>query len=280
MSNPTAGWSLQPGGLARRLRELREAASLTGSGLAEKLDWNQSKVSKIETGKQIPSEEDIRAYALAVQADEPALRDLLDLQVQATAINREWRQGHESVQRSYDELVRAGSVVRNLEVTTIPGLLQTREYARYQKMQAVRLALPGFAEDQIEHSLDGLAERQEALRDGSKRYEFAITEAALRLRYCPVDMMVAQLGHLLAFTYPRANLWFGIIPFGVELQLVPQNRFIAVDDEVLVEDFAAETRYRGSKADVYLRAWDIAVVEAVTGDEARRLIVAAMRALD
>lgn len=280
MSNPTAGWSLQPGGLARRLRELREAASLTGSGLAEKLDWNQSKVSKIENGRQIPSEEDIRAYALAVNADEAAVRGLLDLQAQATAITRRWRRGHETVQRGYDELVRATSVVRNLEVTTIPGLLQTREYARFQRLQAVRLGLPGFAESQIDQELDVLAERQEALRDSSKRYEFLITEAALRLRYCPVDMMVAQLGHLLAFTYPRPNLLFGIIPFGAELQLVPQNRFLAVDDEVLIEEFAGESRHRGEGVEIYQRAWNMVVAESVTGDEARRLIVAAMRALD
>jgi len=280
MSNPTAGWSLQPGGLARRLRELREAADITGSALATKLDWQQSKVSKIENGRQIPSEEDVRAYVTEVGGGSDVIQELLDLQSQATAINRSWKQGHESVQRSYDELVRGGSVIRNLEVSTIPGLLQTREYAYYQKMQAVRLNISGFSEAQVETALDRLAGRQEVLRDGGKRFEFIIAESSLRLRYCPVDMMVAQLGHLLAFTYPRPNLWFGIIPFGVELQLVPQNRFIAVDDEVLIEDFAAETHYRHDKAAVHLRAWDLAAAEAVSGEEARRLIVAAMRALD
>ncbi len=282
MSNPTAGWSLQPGGLARRLRELREAADITGSALAVNLDWQQSKVSKIENGRQIPSEADVRAYAAGVGADEETTDELLDLREQATAITRSWRRsgGHAAVQKSYDERVRAARVVRNLEVVVIPGLLQTPEYARYQRMQAPRLQIPGFAEDGVERGVEGLLARQEVLREPAMRFEFLITEASLRFLYCPRDMMLAQLGHLLTLTYPRPNLWFGIIPFGVQLDLVPQNSFLALDDEVLVEHFAGEREHRSDDAEVYLRAWDLAVVEAVTGDEARRLIVAAMRTLD
>lgn len=282
MSNPTTGWSLA-GGLARRIRDLRKTAGLTGLALAEKLDWQQSKVSKIENGKQVPSEEDIRALVLELGGGEEVVDELLDLREQTTAIDRGWKRGtgggHEAVQRDYDDRVRAAKVIRNLEVTTIPGLLQTREYAQFQKMQAVRL-IDGFTEGQIGPALELLAVRQEVLRDSSKRFEFLITEAALRLRYCPVDMMVAQLGHLLAYTYDRPNLWFGILPFGAQLTLVPENRFIALDDEVLVEHFAGAVEYREDKAAVYLKAWELAAGDAVAGDEARKLIVAAMRSFD
>jgi ribosome-binding protein aMBF1 (putative translation factor) len=51
--------------LGKRLRELRQRAGLTGTQLAESLSWPQSKVSKLETARQTPNEDDIRAWAQA-----------------------------------------------------------------------------------------------------------------------------------------------------------------------------------------------------------------------
>lgn len=281
MSNPTEAWSLRPGGLAQQLRRLRENAGLTGVALAEKLDWTQPRVSKIETGKQLPSEEDLRAFVLAAGADEATVQDLLELRSQANAISREWRhgrsQGQAETQRSYDELVRAATVIRNAEVTTVPGLLQTREYARYQAQQQVQLI--GYDAAEVEVALDAKERRQEVLLDTSKRFEFLVTEAALRLLYCPADVMVAQLGRLLDLTFPKPHLRFAITPFDVRLAVVPQNRFIILDDLVMVEHFAGDESYRKERADTYHRAMDHMLAEAVDGEAARKLIVAAMSAL-
>lgn len=281
MTNPTEEWLLSPGGLARRFKELRAAADLTGAELGERLGWNQSKVSKIETGRQLPTGDDVRAFAGAVGVDDEALEVLLFQRDQADAISREWRTGKSAgqtaIQQNYDELVRAAKVIRNAEVTTVPGLLQTREYARYQAGQAVELH--GFDPNEIESTLDAKMRRQDVLYDATKRFEFVITEAALRLLYCPSDVMLAQLDRLLTLTYPRANLWFGIIPFGAQLPTVPQNRFIAIDDVVYVEDFADEVVYRGERVLTYTKAMDLLVGEAVTGEQARRLVIAASDAL-
>ncbi|WP_405137599.1 helix-turn-helix domain-containing protein [Nocardia sp. NBC_01388] len=45
-----------------RLRELRRDAGLTGRKLADSAGWHESKTSKIEYGKQTPSEADLRAW--------------------------------------------------------------------------------------------------------------------------------------------------------------------------------------------------------------------------
>ena len=45
----------------RCLRELRREARLTGSDLAASLSWPASKVSKLENGRQTPTDDDIRA---------------------------------------------------------------------------------------------------------------------------------------------------------------------------------------------------------------------------
>jgi len=44
----------------RRLRVLREEARLTGKDLAARLGWAQSKVSRLENGKQTATVEDVR----------------------------------------------------------------------------------------------------------------------------------------------------------------------------------------------------------------------------
>ena len=51
--------------LGKRLRELRRQADLSGRELAEALRWPPSKVSKLENGRQSPTDDDIRAWAEA-----------------------------------------------------------------------------------------------------------------------------------------------------------------------------------------------------------------------
>jgi len=62
-------------GLRLRLR-LREDARLTGKQLAQSQRWQPSKVSRIETGQQTPSDEDVETWARACGAPE-AMADLI-----------------------------------------------------------------------------------------------------------------------------------------------------------------------------------------------------------
>jgi len=48
--------------LGHRLRDLRKDAGLTGRQLALAAGWHNSKVSKIEYGRQTPTEDDIRLW--------------------------------------------------------------------------------------------------------------------------------------------------------------------------------------------------------------------------
>jgi transcriptional regulator with XRE-family HTH domain len=50
--------------LGARLRELRTGAGLDGKGIAERLGWQRSKVSRLENGKQTPSRTDLAEWAL------------------------------------------------------------------------------------------------------------------------------------------------------------------------------------------------------------------------
>ncbi|MBV9730758.1 MAG: helix-turn-helix domain-containing protein, partial [Pseudonocardiales bacterium] len=48
--------------LGHRLRDLRKDAGLTGRQLAALAGWDSSKISKIEYGKQTPTEDDIQTW--------------------------------------------------------------------------------------------------------------------------------------------------------------------------------------------------------------------------
>jgi hypothetical protein len=73
----TPAYRGERGRLAEALKALRVGAGLSGARLAEMLGWQQSKVSKIETRKQLPSEDYIAAWVCAGGATPEAASDLL-----------------------------------------------------------------------------------------------------------------------------------------------------------------------------------------------------------
>lgn len=63
---PSLGeWLSRPQDVAARLRALRARAGLSGDQLGERLGWAQSKVSRIETGKQAHAAHDDIGQSLA-----------------------------------------------------------------------------------------------------------------------------------------------------------------------------------------------------------------------
>ena len=56
--------------LGQRLRELRKQAGITGQQLAESLSWPPSKVSKLENGRQTPTDDDIRSWTVTTDSEE------------------------------------------------------------------------------------------------------------------------------------------------------------------------------------------------------------------
>ncbi|TYB36722.1 hypothetical protein FXF50_16905 [Micromonospora sp. AP08] len=67
--------------------------------------------------------------------------------------------------------------------------------------------------------------------------------------------------------------------FEFPLATTPQNSFQMYDDVAVVETFVGETTYRDDEAATYTRAIERLWEEAVTGEDARRLIVRAAQEL-
>ena len=273
--HPTDKTFNKPGGLAEQLYRLRKAASLTGDELAGRLGWGKTgrtKISKIENGKQLPSAGDIEAWATACGHPEAA-RALLDLRADVEAVHHSWRgrlrYGHAAVQDDYDRRVRAATRIRNSAPVILPGLLQTAGYARAIMGHVAEL----WGTTDPDAAVEARMRRQEVLYDQSRTFEFVITEASLRLLPCPPQVMAGQLDRLLSLDLDNVTL--GIIPMGVRLAVLPFNDFLMLDGRATVETHGSEDEVGEEESAVYGRIFDALMAEAVTGDEAWRLITAA-----
>ncbi|MGQ0777087.1 MAG: helix-turn-helix domain-containing protein [Pseudonocardiales bacterium] len=65
--------------LSSALRDLRRAAGLSGHALAARVYMSQTKISRIETGRIIPSITDVELIVYALDADAERSRELVSL---------------------------------------------------------------------------------------------------------------------------------------------------------------------------------------------------------
>ncbi|MCA1702825.1 MAG: helix-turn-helix domain-containing protein [Actinobacteria bacterium] len=226
--------------LGKRLRELRQRAGLTGTQLGESLSWPQSKVSKLETARQTPSEHDIRSWTRATDSEsqtDELLAALHTLEAQHAEWQRVLRPGLQAHQSKLSELDARTRLFRVFEATVVPGLLQTAEYARGRLAQGVILY---NASNDINEAVQVRMKRQELLYRPDKRFHFVVTEGALRLRLCGPEVMLAQLDRLISLsTLPNVRL--GIISSDTQYVVGPWHGFWLRDSaRVLVETFSAE----------------------------------------
>ncbi|SBW27789.1 XRE family transcriptional regulator [Candidatus Protofrankia californiensis] len=261
------------GALGKRLRELRTSAALSGRQLAESLSWPASKVSKLENGRQAPTDDDIRGWTQATgsQAEtESLLAALHTLEVQHAEWQRILRTGLKPRQQELIEWGERTRLFRAFEATVIPGLLQTAEYARARFAESIRrLQLP----NDINEAVAARLRRQEILYRPDKRFHFVLTEAALRFRLCPSDVMLGQMDRLISFSQ-LPNVRLGIIGFETQYATSPWHGFWIYDAErVLIETFSAALDLRQpQEIELYGHAFDQLAAVASYGRPARAII--------
>jgi transcriptional regulator with XRE-family HTH domain len=78
--------------LGGRLREIRSAAGFTQRDLARLAGWHSSKASRIEYGKQMPSENDIKQWCLHCGVPD----QILDLMAMVRALDEMWMEWRRS----------------------------------------------------------------------------------------------------------------------------------------------------------------------------------------
>ncbi|WP_406512580.1 helix-turn-helix transcriptional regulator [Streptomyces sp. NBC_00161] len=269
--------------LGVRLRELREACPggrLTGTALAERLGWTQSKVSKLENGRQTAAAEDLEAWAQGVEQPEAVdelMARLRGLESHVRSWRRQLAAGHKAVQDAHNEAQARSQVLRAWESSWVVGVLQTPDYARAILSRFAELH--GTARD-IDDAVRSRMRRQEGLYDSTRKYHILLWEGVLRTRICPPTVLAAQLDRLLGVV-GLDTVELGIVPFAAALKVPPATGFWMYDDrQVIVETWHAELWLDDADSvATHLRVWNTLRESAVYGADAQRVIGEARRAL-
>ena len=198
--------------LALELRRLREAARLTCEEVADHLECSASKISRVETGRVSVSPRDVRDM-LELYGVPVAQRESL---VQLARDSRQkgwWHAFSDTMQpqfATYVGLESAASEIRIYEVSLIPELLQTEDYARV----VIRSGMMSSPTDDIERQVALRMARQPAItREDPPKVWAVLDEAALRRQVGGPGLMRMQLEHLLAQA-ALPNVAVQVIPFG------------------------------------------------------------------
>lgn len=155
------------------LRRAREAAGLSREQLAEEINFSASQIEKVEVGTKSPSEQFAQAADEALEAD--GLLQRIRRNVLTEAATPDWV-------RQWFGLEQQASRLLAFELSLVPGLLQTEEYAR---------ALLGGDEAKLAVRM----ERQVVL--GKLTLIAVIDERALRYPVGGRDVMARQVEQLI-----------------------------------------------------------------------------------
>jgi len=264
-------------GLGARLHALREEADISGLQLAKMLGtgWRQPKVSRIENGLQLPTEEEIRAWAAAV-GTEPG--PLLALRRKAAAEYGVWKdriEGAGSPAAFQDELraleASCTQLLAEYQPALVPGLLQTAAFMREMADGEEFLTENGITPETIGPLIAAKLRRQAILYEGGRQVVHVLGEGVLRTRVGRVtaETMRGQLEHLAeTATLPGHEL--GVVPFGVASPVAPASGFVLYDDDLAVVETLGG-RLQISDPDLvarYARWLELLRQAAVTGTEA------------
>jgi len=273
--------------LGYRLREMRLDAHLTGRQLAKEAGWAPSKVSKIEAGRQTPSDGDLHIWAETcgqVNVVPELTASLRSLEQQYVEFRRMFRTGLPSRQRTIADIEAKTKLTRNFEPCFVPGLLQTAEYARCRFTEGddgdTERGVPK-TEAEVDEAIAARMERQQILHRRGRKFHFVMTEAVLHYLVCPPDVMSGQLGHLVSLT-TLPTIRVGIIPFEAPLAVGPIHGFYLYDSNlVLVELFTAVLNVtQADEVAAYERVFGHLADAAVYGSDARALLTRTPSSMD
>ncbi len=214
--------------LGAELKRLRVLAGLSGSQMAQLIGVSQSTVSRIEKGDSVPPAAQVNAWADGAGAGEE--RRMLVLSLAEAAVNEVITHrerlggGLAAIQDQVHDLERTARTLRHFQPGTIPGLLQTAEYAR----RILAFADPSA---DIGQAIAARLARQRLLYETDRSFEFLLTEAALRYRPGPEDVLTAQLDHLAAVVTLH-TISFGVIPANAEMHAITRCAFIIYEDRI------------------------------------------------
>ena len=256
-----------------RLRALRDERGLSGRQLADQLGWPPSKISKLETGRQLATDSDVTAWCQATEAPESVepelIESLVDLRVEYASWRRQLAGGYRDRQQKAATDEQSAARIRAVDFGVVPGLVQIPDYAR--RVLALHADLQGLDRD-VESAVAARMARQSVLYDTTKTIEILVAEAALRYPVAPPDVMAAQLDRL-ASLIGLPSIRFGVLPLNRPMPYMPMHGYWLLDDVALVENITAEIRIEDAdEVAIYHQLTDRLWKVAAERDQARAIL--------
>jgi transcriptional regulator with XRE-family HTH domain len=230
------------------LRQLRTDAGLSASAAARAIGISQPRISRIEGGKFVPKDSEIRALAKLYRAPADtrtallqAARDLRDetLPARVVILRGGWK-----LQARFGRIERASAEVCVYQPALIPGLLQIPDYAR--------LVFADGGEMTGEELDKAVAERvaRADVLESDREFTLVVAEGALRWQAGSPEIMLRQLGRLTEVIATRPNVRFGVIPQSAPAEVFTTHGFSLYDRRTVIVGVRTGTSFISDPRDV------------------------------
>jgi transcriptional regulator with XRE-family HTH domain len=262
--------------LGTQLRRLRESRGISAQDAARAIRGSESKISRIELGRNAVREVDIADLLNLYGITDAAEREQL-LTLASQANQQGWWHRYQDVLpgwfQSYIGLEESAESIRSFDTQFVPGLLQTEDYA------LAVIQLGAYSADEIDRLVYLRKERQRRFASGGLRLWAIIDEVALRRPVGSVSLMRAQLEHLLDISV-RPGLTLQVTPFLTGASYAAPCSFsilsFATDDlpDVVYLEQLTSAMYLDKPADVerYAEAMDQVRTTSYTPEQTKELI--------
>jgi transcriptional regulator with XRE-family HTH domain len=217
--------------LGRELRKLREGKAWTMEDAARQLRCSPSRISRIESGEIKPRTGDVMELLVAYDTplDSEPGRSLLALARDLRESG--WWQRLDALSSRYATYIayEAEAVeLRNFEVTLVPGLLQTEDYARVVNSVGQEEADREVIEQRVRARLT----RQEVLRrkPNPLRLHAILSEATLMIEVGGPEVLRAQHAHIVELA-KRSNITVQVLRFAAGATLSDRGAFAVLTFE-------------------------------------------------
>ncbi|XTV33650.1 helix-turn-helix domain-containing protein [Streptomyces sp. P10-4] len=260
--------------LGARLRVLRGESGLTGAVLAQRAGVGQPTVSKVETGRMVPSRDVLDRLLGALGVDESVSREVRELLAGVVAAEDDEPTAVDVAEgMTVDEEVRSAQSVRSFQCVVLPAMLQSAEYARH-----VFESAPRTTPEAVGRAVAARVDRQSVLYEPGRESVFVVTEAVLRTWPGSPALMLAQFDRLLAVE-SLSTVRLGVIPWRRPVPVLPRHGFTLCDQRAVVIETFDNERVSTDAAEVaaYEETFERFERAAVFGDEVRELLLRVMK---
>lgn len=198
--------------LGSQLRKLRENKGISRDEAGHHIRGSESKISRMELGRVGFKERDVADLLSLYGVEDEEARTVVMSLVDRANEPGWWQRFNDLLPswfQAYVGLEEAAERIRTYEVQFVPGLLQTKEYAR----AVITAGAVGAAPEEIARRVDLRLARQRILDgEGSPTFWAVIDEAALRRPIGGVEVMRGQIQHLIDLMN-QSNVTIQVIPF-------------------------------------------------------------------